>query len=137
MRYRHYYPLFAAALLLAPVAAPAATPGALQALQNPSTPADGGRRGGRGALAGFLTPQQQLMFQRQARDQLKDMPVGQRQAYRREQLQKIIAMSPAERQKFKADLQAQWDGLPPAQKARLQAQLANPPGPPPPPPRAR
>ncbi len=128
-----------AALLLASPTVLAATPGVVQADQNPSTPDPGaGLRGGRGGgLAGFLTPQQRMMFQLQARDQLRDMTPAQRQAFRREQLQKFIAMSAGERQKFKSDLQAGWDALPPAQKARIEARMANPPGPPPPPPKAR
>ena len=125
--------VLAAGLMLAPHAF-AATPGALQAEQHPSAPSEDGFGGRGGKLGGFLTPEQRAMLVLEFRDQLKDKAPQERQAFRRAQVQKLIAMSDSERQTFKADLQARWEALPPRQKARIEARLANPPGPPPSPP---
>ena len=67
----------------------------------------------------------------EARPQLKAMTQDQRRAWRKDQVQKIMAMSPAERQAFLADLQARWDALPAARKNRLEQRLAQRETPPP------
>jgi hypothetical protein len=64
------------------------------------------------------------MFAVQARTETKDMSQDQRKAWRKDQLAKFAAMSPADRQAFKTGLQAKWDALPEKQKARLQQRLA-------------
>jgi hypothetical protein len=124
---RHFYPLAAALFLLAPLSASAATPGAVQAEQTPPMPGPGGHARGHGdggKLGGFLSPEQRAMFMLQARDQTKAMTQDQRKAWRKDQLQKLIAMSPADRQKFKTDLEAKWIALPEARKGRIQQRLA-------------
>jgi hypothetical protein len=125
-------PVILATLLLAGApallagAALAATPAAVQAEQSPTMPgAEGGfgRHGG-GKLAGFFTPEQRAMFMFQARDQVKDMTKEQRKAWRKDQIQHVVAMSDSDRAKFKADLQSKWDALPQGQKDRLQQRMA-------------
>jgi hypothetical protein len=123
MKSTRLHPVLAAALLLAPLPAMAATPPALQAEQSPTMPApDGLGRGGK--LGSLLTQEQRAMMLFEVRDQMKDMAPEQRQTFRKEQVQKILAMSPADRQKFQADLQAKWDALPQDQKDRIQQRLA-------------
>jgi len=123
MKPTRLHPVLAAALLLAPLPAMAATPPALQAEQSPTMPApDGLGRGGK--LGSLLTQEQRAMMLFEVRDQMKDMAPEQRQTFRKEQVQKILAMSPADRQKFQADLQAKWDALPQDQKDRIQQRLA-------------
>ena len=123
MKPTRLHPVLAAALLLAPLPAMAATPPALQAEQSPTMPVpDGIGRGGK--LGSLLTQEQRAMMLFEVRDQMKDMAPEQRQTFRKEQVQKILAMSPADRQKFQADLQAKWDALPQDQKDRIQQRLA-------------
>ena len=124
MRFSRLFPLFAGALLLVPLSASAATPGAVQAEQSPTMPDPGGLKGKGGKLGGLLSPEQRAMFAVQARAQTKDMSQDQRKAWRKDQMAKFAAMSPADRQAFKTGLQAKWDALPQAQKARLQQRLA-------------
>ncbi|HEX4272156.1 MAG TPA: hypothetical protein VHZ32_12245 [Rhizomicrobium sp.] len=122
-------------LLLAGAPALAATPAAVQAEQSPTMPGadapmgprsvDGGLIGrGGGKLGGLFTPEQRAMYLLGARDQVKDMTQDQRHAWRKEQVQKVMAMSDTERTKLKADLQAKWDALPQGQKDRIQQRLA-------------
>jgi hypothetical protein len=124
----------AAALLAAPLPLMAATPGAVQAEQNPAMPGpDGGlapHRGG-GKLAGLFSPEQRAAFMLQAREQTKDMTQDQKRAWRKDQVQKVRSMSETERQKFRADLQARWDALPADRKARILQRMAERNGPPP------
>jgi hypothetical protein len=123
-------------LLLAGTPTMAATPAAVQADQSPAMPgadAPMGRHGndiggpvgrGGGKLAGFFTPEQRAMFLLGARDQVKDMTKDQRHAWRKDQVQKVMAMSDTERTQMKADLQARWDALPQGQKDRIQQRMA-------------
>lgn len=118
-----------AGLLVLPQPLYAATPPALQALQAPPPSERGPGRGGK--LAAMLTPEQRAMFMAEARDQVKDMTPDQRRAWRKDQIQKFIAMSPADRQAFQAGLQARWDALPQARKDRIEQRLAQRDTPPP------
>jgi hypothetical protein len=122
--------LTAGLMALSPPAS-ANQPGAVQALQS-SPPTDPGlAHGGKGKLARILTPEQRAMFMAEARGQTKDMTRDQRRAWRKDQIQKIAAMSPAERQAFQSGLQARWDALPPARKNRIEQRLAQRETPPP------
>lgn len=115
----------AAALLAAPLPLMAATPAAIQAAQSPTLPdPDGGRHHGGGKLAGLFSPEQRAAFMLQAREQTQGMTRDQKRAWRRDQVQKLRAMSETDRQKFKADLQARWDALPADRKARIQQRMA-------------
>jgi hypothetical protein len=126
MRFSRLFPLIAGAFLLVPLSSFAATPGAVQAEQSPAMPDPGGAHGGKGGgkLGGLLSPEQRAMFTFQARAQTKDMSQDQRKAWRKDQVAKLVSMSPTDRQAFKTGLQAKWDALPQAQKARLQQRLA-------------
>ena len=123
----------AAGLAAIPLTSMAAAPGAIQAAQSPTMPGpDGGfaRQGG-GKLAVFLTPEQRAAFMLKAREETRDMSRDQRRAWRKDQVQKLVNMPDADRQKLKADLQARWDALPADRKARLEQRLAERSGPPP------
>ena len=124
--------LFLAADLMA-ISLPASAnqPGAIQALQSPPPADQALGHGGKGKLARILTPEQRAMFMADARGQTKDMTRDQRRAWRKDQIQKITAMSPAERQSFQSGLQARWDALPSARKARIEQRLAQRETPPP------
>jgi hypothetical protein len=106
----------AAALLLALATPAMAQPATAQDQSNAA--ATGHSRGN--GLAGFLSPEQMAMLRRQARS----VPQDQRKGWRKDQMQKLAAMSESDRIKFKDDLQRQWDGLPQKQKDRIQQRLA-------------
>jgi hypothetical protein len=119
--------------LTIPLSAHAATPAVVQAQESPAMPGpDGGfgRRPG-GKLAAFLSPEQRAAFMLKAREETRDMSRDQRQAWRKDQVQKLSAMSEPDKQKLKADLQARWDALPADRKARIEQRLAGRGGPPP------
>jgi hypothetical protein len=121
----------AAGLLALPLPVSAAQPGAVQALQSPPPADQGTGHGGKGKLARILTPEQRAMFMAEAREQTKDMTRDQRRAWRKDQVQKITAMAPTERQAFQSGLQARWDALPAARKTRIEQRLAQRETPPP------
>jgi len=129
--------LLAASLAALPLAIPlvaqAATPAVVQAQQSPTMPGPEGRFGrqGAGKLAAFLSPEQRAAFMLKAREETRDMSRDQRQAWRKDQVQKLASMSDTDKQKLKADLQARWDALPADRKARIQQRLAERNGPPP------
>jgi hypothetical protein len=126
--------LLAASLAAAPLPVLAATPGAVQAEQGPAMPGpDGGfgRHHGGGKLAGMFSPQQRAAFMLQTREQTQGMTHDQKQAWRKDQMQKLIGMSEPDRQKFKADLQARWDAMPADRKAWMEQRMAEGNGPPP------
>ena len=120
-----------AGLMALSLPASANQPGALQALQSPRPADQAPGHGGKGKLARILTPEQRAMFMADARGQTKDMTRDQRRAWRKDQIQKITAMSPTERQAFQSGLQARWDALPPARKSRIEQRLAQRETPPP------
>jgi Protein of unknown function (DUF3106) len=120
-----------AGLLALSLPASANQPGALQALQTPPPADQALGHGGKGKLARILTPEQRVLFMADARGQTKDMTRDQRRAWRKDQIQKITAMSPTERQAFQSGLQARWDALPPARKSRIEQRLAQRETPPP------
>ncbi len=132
--FRFKFLLLTAGLAAAPLPLLAATPGAVQAEQSPAMPGpEGGlgRHQGAGRLAGFLTREQRVAFMLQAREQTRDMSPDQRRAWRKDQISKLKNMSDSDRQKFRADLQARWDALPPDRKARIEQRLAQRNAPPP------
>lgn len=123
----------AALPLTIPLATQAATPAVVQAQQSPTMPGPEGGFGRHhgGKLAAFLSPEQRAAFMLQAREETRDMSRDQRRAWRKDQVQKLSAMSDTDKQKLKADLQARWDSLPADRKARIQQRLAERNGPPP------
>jgi hypothetical protein len=112
-----------AGLMALSLPASANQPGAVQALQNPPPADQNLGHGGKGKLARILTPEQRVLFMADAREQTKDMTRDQRRAWRKDQIRKIAAMSPTERQDFQSGLQARWDALPPARKNRIEQRL--------------
>ncbi len=114
-------------MCIALVAALAAAP-ALAA--NPSPPPPQGDANGnymgqsRGAgLLGFLSPEQRVIYMQ---DQgLRGMTAEQRQAWRKQEVQKLAAMSQTDRDNLKTELQKKWDALPQGRKARIEQRLAN------------
>ena len=121
----------AAGLVALSLPSSANQPGAVQALQNPPPADQTPGHGGKGKLARTITPEQRAMFMADARRQTKDMTRDQRRTWRKDQIQKIAAMSPTERQAFQSGLQARWDALPPARKSRIEQRLAERETPPP------
>lgn len=110
-----------AAGLLAPLPLVAALPAASQT-QGPAMvePRDGtAQHHGGGKLLNFLTPEQRVAFRMQARQEARE----QKRTFRREQFQKLAAMSESDRQKLKTDLQARWDALPADRKARIEQRM--------------
>jgi hypothetical protein len=119
--------------LAASLAVQAAQPGAVRAQQSPAMPGPHGgfgrHQGGR--LAAFLTPQQRVAFMMKAREETRDMTRDQRQAWRKDQAQKLAAMSDTDKQALKTELQARWDALPADRKARIEQRMAKRGAPPP------
>jgi hypothetical protein len=109
----------ALAMVLAPLSAD-------PVLAQAAPPAAGTVAGNRhaGKLAAFLTPEQQAAFLLDAREQTKALSTDERKAWRQDQVHKLIAMSPAERQTFKTGLQAKWDALPDKRKQNLEQRIA-------------
>jgi hypothetical protein len=101
------------------MAAPAVAQPATSPAQDQSNAAATGHSRSNG-VAGFLSPEQMAMLRRQARG----APQDQRKGWRRDQMQKLAAMSESDRIAFKDSLQRQWDGLPQKQKDRIQQRLA-------------
>ena len=64
------------------------------------------------------------MWMQQARGQTQNMSDDQKKAWRRDQFTKLAAMSDADKAKFKAGLQTQWDKLPQAQKDEIEQRIA-------------
>lgn len=69
--------------------------------------------GGMRAMMGMFSPQQMAMYMLRRRGETAGMSQDQRKAYRQSERQKLMAMSDADKAKMTADLQAQWDRLPP------------------------
>jgi hypothetical protein len=73
-----------------------------------------------GGMHAMFTPQQRAMYMIRLRGETAGMSKDQRKAYRQSERQKLMAMSDADKAKMTADLQAQWDKLPPdAQTAAM------------------
>ena len=70
--------------------------------------------------SGALNQDQRLMLFVEMHQATANMTKDQKKDYRRAERDKIKAMSPAERQKFAADLEAKWDALPAERKANIQ-----------------
>ena len=67
-----------------------------------------------------LTPEQRIMLFTEMHQQTASMTDDQRRDFHRQQRDKFVSMSEADRQKYMAGLQAKWDALPADQKTRLQ-----------------
>jgi opacity protein-like surface antigen len=110
--------LAASAAILLASAAEAAAPAAA----NP--PAMGGAmHGGGGAMRGMFTQEERMVMFSDGLKATAGMTDDQQKAYRQDRRTKIMAMSDADRAKFKADLDARWAAMPADQKASLTAKV--------------
>ena len=75
-------------------------------------------------MRGMFKPEERMMLFADTFKATANMSDDQRHAYRHEQRNRIMAMSEADRAKFKADLDARWNALPADQKAEMTAKMA-------------
>ena len=111
--------LAAAAASLLASSAIAETPA--EAATHMPAPADtgyglGGHGGGWRQL---LTDNERMMLRFGSRQELAGMTPEQKHAYHKQQRDRFLAMSPADRAAFKADLDARWAALPEEVRARM------------------
>ena len=117
MSLSRYLVAAAAASLLATAALADSTPA-------PSPMMGGqGMMGGHGMMHGMFTQDERMMMAADGFKATAGMTDDQRKAYRDERRAKIMAMSDADRAKFKADLDARWAALPADQKASITAKV--------------
>ncbi len=86
-------------------------------------PAGGGMGGGHGMMRGMFSPEERMMLMDDMHKATANMNDDQKQAYRQDQRQRFMAMSDADRTKYKAGLDARWAALPPDQKAAIQQRM--------------
>lgn len=110
----------AVAASLLSTAAFAAPPSASQVTVPPGT-ASGQFQGKMKAL--FTSPEEFMMFRMQMRQATQGMTRDQKRAYRRDQFQKIRAMTDADKASWRRSLDAQWTSLPPQRQQRMEARL--------------
>ena len=72
----------------------------------------------------FLTQEERLMLFTQSRQETANMTQEQRRDFRRQQREKFMTMSEADKQKLAAGLKAKWDALTPEQQAKMKADAA-------------
>jgi len=115
-------PAIAASLLAAFIVVPAAA----QNGPAPSAPYAycGGGGGMGGGMGRFLTPEQRMMHRSEMQHAMASMSFNQMRDYRKSVHDKIWNMSPAERERFAADLTKKWNALTPAQRAEIQNRMA-------------
>jgi hypothetical protein len=90
---------------------------------SPTNPPTMGAEGGHGMMHGMLTPEERMMMFADMSKATANMTDDQKHAYRHEQRDRIMAMSEADRFRFKADLDARWNALPADQKADMTAKM--------------
>src|SRR5690242_4443506 len=76
---------------------------------------------GRGMMRGMFTPEERMMLFVDGMKATQGMTDDQRHDYRHKLRERIMAMSEADRAKFKADLDKRWAALTPAEQADLKA----------------
>jgi Spy/CpxP family protein refolding chaperone len=114
--------LAAAAVACLAGSASAQTP-AENAAQSPPPAGGGMGGGGHGMMRGMFTPEERMMLMVDMHKATANMTDDQKQAYRKQQRQQFMAMSDADRAKYKADLDTRWAALPPDQKAAIQQRM--------------
>lgn len=80
-----------------------------------------------GGMRGFmhqLSEGQRLMFFQEMQKETEGLSDDQRHAVRKQERDKLLAMSDSDRQHFAADLQAKWDALSPADQAEIRQKVA-------------
>jgi len=81
------------------------------------------QNGGHGMMRGMFTPEERMMLFTDVLKATAGMTDDQRHDYRHQQRDRIMAMSDADRAKFKADLDKRWAALTPAQQADIKAKI--------------
>jgi hypothetical protein len=74
-------------------------------------------------LGVFLTPEQEAMWRRDHKAEMKAMTKDQKKAFRKQFRQQWEAMNEADRTKLRNDLQAKWDALPANQREKLEQRI--------------
>jgi hypothetical protein len=82
-----------------------------------------GAEAGHGGMHGMFTPEERMMLFADMFKATANMTDDQKHAFRHEQRDRIMAMSDADRAKFKADLDSRWNALSADQKAALTAKM--------------
>lgn len=90
---------------------------------SPTNPPTMGAEGGHGMMHGMLTPEERMMMFADMSKATANMTDDQKHAYRHEQRDRIMAMSEADRSKFKSDLDARWNALTADQKADMTSKM--------------
>ena len=71
----------------------------------------------------LLTDNERMMLRFGSRQELARMTPDQKHAYHKQQRDRFLAMSPADRAAFKADLDGRWAALPEDKRARIEARM--------------
>lgn len=114
MKFSHF--ALAAALLLSSAAIADSTLAA-------DPPASATTMGGHGMMRGMFTPEERMMLFADRAKTAAGMSEDQRKADRQAFRDKIMAMSDADKAKFKADLDTRWNALSADQKAAITAKF--------------
>jgi hypothetical protein len=75
------------------------------------------------AMRGMFTPEERMMLFADMFKATAGMSDDQKKEYRQQERSRIMAMSDADRAKFKADLNARWNALTAEQKADMTAKI--------------
>jgi hypothetical protein len=110
-------------IVFATIAATFLTSAAYAEGASPTNPSTIGAEGGHGMMREMFTPEERMMLFADASKDMANMTDDQRHAYRHVQRDRIMAMSEADRSKFKADLDARWNALSADQKADMTAKM--------------
>ena len=78
---------------------------------------------GRGVMRGMFSPEERMMLFVDGMKATAGLTDDQRHDYRHKQRDRIMAMSEADRAKFKADLDKRWAALTPAQQTDIKSKV--------------
>jgi len=78
---------------------------------------------GRGMMRGMFSPEERMMLFVDGMKATAGLTDDQRHDYRHKQRDRIMAMSEADRAKFKADLDKRWAALTPAQQTDIKSKV--------------
>ena len=110
---------------LATLAFAATLLGSAAAYADSTSPPPGGgtmMMGGHGGgMRGMFTPEERMMWFTDGAKATAGMTDDQKHAYRQQRREQFMAMSEADRAKFKADLDKRWAALTPQQQADIKA----------------
>ncbi len=119
--------MFLTRIILPVIAASLMATASFAATDQPATPpatcpAYGGGFGG--GPMNFLSPEERMMHFAEVQKATAGMSFDQMRTYRMTERNKVMAMAPAERQKYAADLKAKWEALPADQQSQVRQQMA-------------